>query len=735
VGCFVAGCCLTATAGEQPREIPEILETTAAIHIDGRITPEEWKHAASFEIAYEVSPGENTKAPVRTEVWICSDQDAFYAAFRCLDPETKKIRARYHDRDELWEDDWVQIVLDTFNDERRAYEFAVNPLGVQMDAVNDEVNGSYDTSWDAIWDSAGRLTTDGWEVEIRIPFRQLRFKNTASEKIWGIDLVRSWPRSVTHHIGLFPRERGSNSYLSQLNKIRGFANARTGRNLEMVPTLTSTNSRERQDFPGGSWGETESSLDAGFTLGWGVTPNMTLAAAVHPDFSQVEADAVQLDINTTFALYYPESRPFFLIAADTFETGLPLLHTRTIADPSVALKWTGKIGAHTFGILSARDDITNLIVPGFEGSMMGSFEESNLLSAGRWRMDFGANSTAGIMITDREGRDGYSNRVYASDLQYRLSSSDQFRLNLACSTTRYSKEMGEYFGLEQLKFDGHAADINYRHSVRNWQAWFSYSDADQDFRADAGFQPMVDYRRYAGGFTRHFWGDSEGWYTRISAGVRYSYEEQASTSALSERSGTLVLSYTGPLQSHVGFFLTSRDQLYREQLFPTDGWAISSSIRPGQNLSLFLFVSAKDWIDFAAVKPADYFNTGITLGVNAGRHISLDLSWDYSDLDRKEGKVYTARISGLRSVYQFNLRCFFRMILQYVQLEQNPALSPGIDSTSSEDLFTQLLFSYKLNARTVFFLGYSDRALATDTYSLTRSNQSVFAKLGYSFLF
>jgi len=733
---IISGCCLAGMpAIAVAADMVEIPEKASEIRIDGRIRAEEWSGAARFKIAYEVSPGENIPAPVETEVWISSDQDALYAAFRCHDPEPEKIRARYRDRDDIWQDDSVNIVLDTFNDQRRAFEFAVNPLGVQMDAINDGVNSSYDISWDAIWDASGRLTASGWEVEIRIPFRQLRFKNMEGKKIWGIDLVRFWPRDNRHHLGLFPRDRGSNSYLAQLEKIRGFENARIGNDLEVVPTVTSSNSRERPGFPEGRWETVDSSLEAGVTLGWGITPNMTVAAAVNPDFSQVEADAVQLDINTTFALYYQETRPFFLISADTFTTELPLLHTRTIAEPSGALKWTGKAGRHTFGVFSAADDVTNLIVPGFEGSMLGHFDEKNLVSVGRYRIDFSSNSTLGAMITDREGAGGYSNRVYSGDLQFRISSSDRVWANLAHSTTRYNREMTDYFGLEDSSPKGHASDLGFEHSVRNWRAWFSYQDTSEGFRADSGFQPMADFRRYAAGFSRHWWGDSNNWYTRISTGGSFTYRERASTSTLAERNSALSLSYSGPKESHLGLVLSSGDRVFSEKLFSTDFWHLFSSIRPSRNLFLFLFASRGDWIDFSAVEPAKRFNFGPTLSISSGRHLSLDLSWDYSDLKRAEGRVYTARISSLRSVYQFNLHCFFRVILQYVQLDENPVLSPGIIFPRSEDLFTQLLFSYKLNARTVFFLGYSDRSLGTDDYSLTRANQSVFAKIGYSFLF
>jgi len=179
---------------------------------------------------------------------------------------------------------------------------------VQGDAV-ETTAGTFSRDWDAIWDSAGRITDQGYIVEIAIPFRSLRFQPTGAEQVWGIDAVRSYSRLVRHKLTIAARDRSNNCYLCQLLRFEGFAGATPGRSLVLTPTLTGILAEDRDPFPDGEWVERESDLEAGATVSWGVTPNLALAGTVNPDFSQVEADAAQLDVNTRFTLFYPEKRP------------------------------------------------------------------------------------------------------------------------------------------------------------------------------------------------------------------------------------------------------------------------------------------------------------------------------------------------------------------------------------------------------------------------------------------
>jgi hypothetical protein len=158
------------------------------IEVDGRIDEPAWSEAWSCELRWEVEPGENTPAPVRTEVLVFHDRTRLYVGFRAHDPEPSRIRAHLSDRDGAWSDDWVGVVLDTFNDERRNYVLAVNPLGVQMDQI--ESWPESDTVWDGIWASAASIEEWGWSAEIAVPFSTLRFQRSDAPQVWGLDAVR-----------------------------------------------------------------------------------------------------------------------------------------------------------------------------------------------------------------------------------------------------------------------------------------------------------------------------------------------------------------------------------------------------------------------------------------------------------------------------------------------------------------------------------------------------------------
>jgi len=731
--------CIAAiqTAAEEPGSPDDphvVTRATSEIIIDGAIDEPGWDDALALELEYEVQPGENIKPPVRTVVLITYDEDRVMVAFRAFDPEPGRIRARFRDRDHAWQDDWVGIVLDTFNDERRAYEFLSNPLGVQTDAINDNVNNRYDIAWDAIWESAGRLTDLGYEVEIAIPFNQLRFQNLDGPQVWGVDAIRSYPRVERHHIGLFPRERGANSYLAQEDKMVGFEVASVGRNLELVPTLTATATQQRPDFPDSTEVEDDKDAEVGITGTWGVTPNLTLTGALNPDFSQVEADAVQLAINTRFALFFPEKRPFFLESADYFDSGLNLLYTRMIADPSAALKLTGKFGRHTVGLFTARDEVTNVIVPGPQGSSGDSFDEPNTSTVGRYRFNLGTDSTIGAVFTDREGSDGYFNRVVSADGVFRPTDGDKFIVDAALSRTRYSQAMQEEFEVGSETISGHALNLGYVRTQRKYFIFAEYADLGDHFRADLGFIPQVGYRKLRGGAGYLWWGDEEDFYNRLEVGgVMERSEDQ--DGELLEQQAELWFDFAGPRESFFHVELGTRDVVFDgvrfEDLFVP---VVFVRVRPSSKLFVRVFAVGGDWIDFDNVRPADRIEASSLIGLDLGRHLLLEFVYTYSALDVEGGQLFEANVPEMKVVWQFNTRTFVRAIFQYTDITRNPDLYDDEVDALSRDLFVQLLFSYKVNPRTVFFLGYSENGYETQDFSLTTIDRTLFLKLGYSWI-
>jgi hypothetical protein len=346
-------------------EVTEVAPGSSPVRVDGLLDETVWESAVEIPVAYEWAPADNEAAPVETVCLLAFDDEHLYVAFRASNPEPERIRARLAARDQPFEDDTVGFLIDTFDDRRRAFQFRINPLGVQMDALSSDVDHSEDWSWDAIWESAGRITADGYTVEAAIPLRQLRFprSNESDVQAWGFLALRDYPRSVRHRLRSTWNDRGLNCFVCQAHRVVGFRRVDTGLELELDPTAT-LSCVDRVEEPGGRLRSGDEEVEAGLTASWAPTPSLSVHGTVNPDFSQVEADATQLDVNERFALFFPEKRPFVLENVDLFGTPLPAVFTRTIADPSAGLKVTGKEGLQAFGALVAEDRINNLVFPG-----------------------------------------------------------------------------------------------------------------------------------------------------------------------------------------------------------------------------------------------------------------------------------------------------------------------------------------------------------------------------------
>lgn len=729
----VAAAIASPCAAERP--LYELPRVDGEIRVDGALDEPAWEDALALELRLEVEPGDNVLAPVRTVARICTSRNALFVAFEAFDPEPERIRARYADHDQMYQDDWVHVVLDTFDDGRRAFDFFVNPFGVQGDAV-ETTAGTFSRDWDTIWDSAGRLTGDGYVVEIAIPFRSLRFQPTGEKQVWGIDLVRSYPRLVRHKLTVTPRDRDDNCYLCQLARFEGFAGASPGRNLEVTPTLTGILAEERDPVPDGDWVERESELEAGVTARWGVTPNLTLSGTANPDFSQVEADAAQLDVNTRFSLFYPETRPFFLEGADVFSTPIRAVHTRTMADPEWGAKVSGKVGAGALGAFLVRDDVTSLMLPGTEGSSTAVLAGESAAAVVRYRQDVGASSTIGGLVTDRRGT-GYRNTVYGGDLDLRFTPKDRLRIQLIGSQTAYPGSPAVDRDQPGGTFDGHAADVLYMRSTSTLEVYGRYAGFSPGFRADLGFVPQVGYRHYDAGVMPILRHDDPGhWYTFLKGWVGWEYTEDWDGRMLRSAPGASV-QYRGPHHLSVLASAYWGRQTYRGVAYDDRAWRVAIDLQPSRDLELGLDVEGGDGIDFVGERGGDRRRLGPSLTWYAGRRLSLAAAWIHEtfDLDGSGGDVgrlYTADLGELRAVYQLTRRAFARLVLQFGETRADDELAVNRE-TLAESLLTQLLLSYRVNPWTAVYLGYSDAARGDRVVDLTRDHRTVFVKVGYAF--
>ncbi|MDH3351549.1 MAG: carbohydrate binding family 9 domain-containing protein, partial [Gammaproteobacteria bacterium] len=712
--------------------IATLPRSSELVTIDGLMDEEAWKYATQIKIDTETNPGENIPARVETIAYLLEDGQSLYIAFDARDPDPQAIRAYLQDRDTAWNHDFVGIVLDTYNDERRAFEFFANPLGVQMDLTNDDVNENEDESWDAIWDSAGHINEVGYIVEMEIPLNQLRFPNTGGKQTWGFDLLRFYPRDRRYRFSNNPMDRSVNCYLCQFDKIEGLEGVQPSRDLEIVPTLTGSRT-DSTDEPGTTPLQSgDMDAEAGVSIRWGITPDMTANLAINPDFSQVEADVAQLDVNNQFALFFPEKRPFFLEGADYFSTPIDAVFTRTVADPDIGTKLTGKRGNHTYGVFAAQDTATNLLLPGAFGSDSTSLDADNTTIVGRYSRGFGDASSLGALVTSRSG-DDYHNSVGGFDLQWKISDQHSIQAQYLHSDTEYPDEVATEFEQPTGSFSGAAIHASYEYESRNWYGWLQHVDRSAGFRADSGFVPQVDINQQliGGGYTWH--GEDDDWWTRMQLRGDWDITHDDSGRML-EREFEAYFGIGGPMQAWYQVGVLSRDTLWDEVLYKEQKISFYTEMQPRGGLLLGVWARYGDQVDFANSRLGDQLRVEPFLDWNISRHLFLKFEATMLQLDTKEGRnVFDAGVYDVRMTWQFNRRSFLRFTTQIQDIDRNPDAYIDEVDANTRRVGRQLLFSYKLNPQTVFFLGYSDNHLDDDDLDrLEETDRTLFLKVGYA---
>jgi hypothetical protein len=709
------------------------------VAVDGVLDEVFWEQALRLELTYETEPGENVEPPVRTECWLAHSTSHLYYACRAHDPRPAEIRARLTDRDQATEDDTVGLAIDTFGSYGRAYVLDVNPLGVQNDRLYTEADGRSDPAWDAIWSSAGRITAEGYTVEAAIPFSSIRFPRSNGSQTWGFNLRRYYPRDSRHRFALTPQPREDGCRLCQSAHLVGFAGIDPGRNLEVTPTITGISRSRRESLPDGPFETEDPDIEPGLSVRWSMTPNLTLNGTVNPDFSQVEADEAQLDVNRRFALFFEERRPFFLEGIDLFRTPIQAVYTRTIADPSWGAKVSGKEGPHALGAFVARDEITNLLLPGVEGSSLEVLEREADAAVLRYRRDLGRTSTIGVLYTDR-GAGDYGNQVVGVDAHLRLDRANTLSLQALGSRTRYPDGLAGGTAASRALEDG-ALLVEYRHQRRSWSADLRFSDLGEEFRADLGFVPRVGYRSLEGEGEYHWFGGDDRWFTRFEVGAEWERQESWDGRLLS-RETELGAVYQGPMQSIVELQLGEGEEVFGGESFSSDRLGFFVFAQPTAELGLGIGGGVADSIDFAGARPGSTLELGPFLTYRFGRHLHVGLSHSYGDLalDRdtvppgvSSRTLFVANQTQVRAVYQIDVRSFVRAIVQHTRVGQNLELAEETEERTA-DLFLQVLYSYKLNPQTAVYLGYAGSHLDVERGGWVETGNSLFVKVGYSWL-
>lgn len=770
--CFVTGTAVadqqnTLSANIQQIDIPK---TSHSINIDGELTDRGWQDAVTIDLDIVNYPWNNRKSPINTTAKMVEDGEYLYISFLASDPDPDNIQAILSDRDKTWADDIVGIKIDPKNTRRTSYDFFVNPYGVQNDQVSNEITGDSSDLWDGIWASYGKITEAGYQVEMAIPFNILKFVETNDKKSWAFELSRQYPRDTRLRISHVPLDRNNACWLCQYPVAVGFEDAKVENDLTITPSIVASFDQQRDVYsPSSDWRD-EEDFEAGVDIRWGIDANTLVNATINPDFSTVESDAGQLNVNTTNSLFYAEKRPFFLENSDYFESQLDLVYTRNIADPDYGAKLTGSSSAHTYGVFFVQDTETNFLMPGNLSDEIASLNQESHSGVLRYRYDYQQSLSIGAISTLRKS-DDYHNYVAGFDTKYKLDDNNTFRATWLGSSTEYPDELFQDFcydddcqeiptdcsfgncgyteQVNRARKDGEFSDdafvIKYNHDSEFWELGLEHQNIGEDFRADMGFISAIDLKTNDVKVARKFYGTDNSFWQEAKISGEWQEKKNQNGELIAD---VYKASYStdGPLQSQFEINYTYADRVglrhddtllaidgntdqFTEKLFEVFGGAQLTS-----DIYFDLAVKVGDKIDYSNNRLGDIVEYGSTLEWYFGDHLKTTFGYVNSKLDADGADVYDAHLLDSRITYQFNVQSYIRFSAVYQDVKRNQAnyLYNNVNRRA-KNLGTQLIYAYKLNPQTVFFLGYSDNSFQDDDLtSLERNERTFFTKLSYA---
>ena len=732
------------------------------IRIDGRLDDLSWESAAALTGFTQYEPVEGLPSTETTEVRVLYSPDAIYFGIKANDTQPDLILARLGERDRaIFGDDWVRIILDTFDDQRQGYVFYVNPLGIQTDGYWIEgMTGrrgssavSIDYNPDFIWDSDGTVTEEGWTAEIRIPYVSLRFPPVPVQN-WGINISREVKRKGFKQ-SWAPLTKNVSNVLSQSGHLSGLENLRPKRLVEVNPVATgkSLGTAGPESFQRGSF-EAEVGLNARF----GITQNLVLDATLNPDFSQVEADDSRITVNERFPQFYPEKRPFFLEGAEAFRGPMNLVYTRQIVAPSAGAKLTGKVGGFTVGYLGALDESPSSIYGGTGDAFF------NLL---RVKRDVGQASSVGVLYTDRTltGGGGF-NRVIAGDTRLILGSQHTLSAQAAWSWT-------SSVGADGGPKPSIVANLARTGRTLGWD--INFQDYHPDFRAKSGYLTRIGEAQVIGNASLTHYGTPGAVLERASLGFRlesyFDHDDLWDGKGPYEAEVQLLPNFIFKGDRSVPFILRNgyfefQPEVYesyqvlgpgeeaRDFQLPSPlknlmAVAVTPRLRITNQVSLNGRIYYRELPIYAEASRGLEFLAAPSVSLRPTESLFLSLSQTYARIWRREDdSVFsTATVSRLTSQYQFSKALFARVLVQYGLEDRDalqdpltgmPLLIGGVPADAREEgtVQGQVLLQYQPSPGTIFYIGYSRVMEGDYSYGLADKDpvaDGLFVKLSYLF--
>jgi len=711
------------TAGQKDETISGV-KVEEEIKIDGILDEKTWQTPPIKKKFITITPTYGYELPMDTLVWVAYDTNNLYFAFRCYDPEPAKIKTTITKRDNISPDDWVSVSVDSMGNGQTGYVLFVNPNGIQADAMTTPVHVDEDFAPDFVWNSAGKITQEGYDVEIALPLKSIRFRSGKKVEM-GILFRRRISR--LSYIGAWPDIKLNQWVLTSQTKA-AFEGLKKQLKLEILPALTHSNNSTR--LTPDQWSASEKSTGFGIGLKYGLTSATTAEITINPDFSQVESDALQVEVNQRYPLFYSEKRPFFMEGMEIFNFWTYIygyfpkaVHTRQIASPNWGAKLTGNLGKLSFGFLSAGDEAPG--APWINGTNPDEGKTA-LFGIARGKYGFGKDNYVGFLYTGREFGDQY-NHLVGLDGSYRIVGKHWFRGTYLYSTSRDSA------GNVSNSSDANYGNFTYTFGSKALILVGALEHMGKDLQADTGYLKRNDVNV-------------------LRTAIYYNiYPNQKKLSWLKTITLFGMCDVTHDLTTHqddvyfatsLNFYLikdatfTVQYRFFRENWqgrdFDKDRIHVAGGIRLTNWLQLSGNFGWQEGIFYYAV-PA-FLGTGyfgaFDINFQPNDKFALNLNLTHSDLSRGDEELYDVNILYSKATYQFSKYFFLRALVQYNSYQKR--------------MLTDFLASFTLIPGTVLHVGYGgiyeNRTWTNDQWiplqgDLYNIKRSFFAKISYLWRF
>jgi len=713
---------------------------SSQIKLDGELDEPAWRRATIVTRFSEIWPGDRSEPPIDMEARLTYDDKNLYVAFKVYD-DPSLVRRTLADRDNIWQDDYVGILLDTYGDNSWAYFLASNAMGVQGDSriVN---GGNEDESFNIVYDTEAKITDFGYQVEMAIPFRSLRFPD-GEARSWNVNFLVTHPRDSRRQYAWAAIDRNNSCMLCQSGQISGFENVSPGKNFEFLPALVGAQSSALTDRNNPNSGFEASAINVEPSLGvkYAFNSNLIADATLNPDFSQVEADVAQIDVNEPFALFFPERRPFFQEGSDLYQTPIQVVYTRSINAPDVAGKLTGRFDRTGAGYFGASDADSPIILPFEESSefVSGGRSFSNI---GRVKQTFGEGNYYGGLITDRRFENGGSGTTLNADGLYRFLKSYQIEWQASFSHTREANDLSITEDIDQdmtfnygkrtavfdgESFSGSAGRLSLGRFTRNWSGMLNLRTTSPEYRAANGFITQSN-RNSLFTWQNYSWWPQENFFEQIRPQTFFGYDWD-----YSGQRRDIFWWVGGMLQMKGQTTLGISAMVFSNEMFN------GIDFRDMQKVWFNFSSNAIEEVGFEVEAQVGEFiakgeeipvlGTGIDgfagFTIKPIPQLVFEPRIAYSQLTHPETKddIFRGYIARLRTNLQFSRRLFFRLVTQYNQFASRVEIDP--------------LLTYKVNPFTAFFIGSThdfrefDPFEGESTSRFRATERQIFFKIQY----